>query len=456
MSAGYKSAPASSRSEASPSAIQRVRERISQTGVTRLRFELPDTHGIARSKIIPVTQLEVFGRKGLNMYGGTLGLDVQSDVVSDTGYAEEIHYGDHFLFPDFDTFCVVPWETHTARIICDPEFSHGAPCSAAPRLVLKQVLNQFGSLGLDVLSAHELEFYILDRDKHQPVFAGKHIFANLRNTCCPLVEQILTNLERMGIEILTLNCEYAPGQIEVTYAPHPGIKGADVAYTIKNAIKELAQSGGFVATSMSKPFSDLAGCGAHYHCSLISQKDGANAFNDDDLPEGLSQLAQYFLGGLLKHMRSIMALLAPTINCYKRYRPHSFAPINVSWGYEDRTAAVRVKAGKGANVHLENRIASGASNPYLAAAGTLAAGFCGIKNKVEPPAASMESADNRNLPPLPSSLTESLECLESDGEIRAMLGEEFVHLFTAVKRHEITKFSDTVTDFERREYLEFL
>jgi glutamine synthetase len=261
----------------------------------------------------------------------------------------------------------------------------------------------------------------------------------------------------MGIDILTVNCEYAPAQVELTYAPRGGLGGSDAAYSVKNGIKEIAQSMGLLATFMSKPFANQAGCGCHYHCSLVDKEKGKNAFADESSEDGLSLTCRHFVGGLLRHLRSIASLLAPTLNCYKRYRPHTFAPINVSWGFEDRTAAIRIKAGKGESVHIENRVPSGSSNPYLTAAGTLAAGLLGIQNRIEPMPTSLQMADSlAGAALLPADLPESLDCLLADEEICGILGSEFIKLFTAVKRYELNKFNDAVTDFERQEYLEFL
>lgn len=437
--------------------IRKLKNTLEEHHTRWLRFELPDTHGIARSKVIPVNEVESFCRSGVNMYGGTLGLDVQSDVVPGTGYGEEIRYADHFLFPDYDTFSVIPWMSDTGRILCTPKFSDGRTCAAAPRVALKRILDDYQQLGFQVKSAHELEFYVLDPKTHQPVFDGKHIFSNLRNSSSPLLGKILDYLPEMGINLRTANCEYAPGQLELTVTAQLGLQASDTGYTIKNSVKEIAQSMDLLATFMSKPFAHLAGCGSHYHCSLVDELSGKNLFADESSPDGLSTLCRHFVGGLTRHLGSIMALLAPTLNCYKRYRPHTFAPINVSWGFEDRTAAIRIKAGKGDAAHLENRIPSGSSNPYLAALGTLSAGLLGIRNKIEPAPLSGEMADSlTQAPPLPKSLSEALNLLEEDDQICELLGGEFVQLFTAVKRYEIDKFNEAVTDFEINEYLEFL
>ena len=165
--------------------------------------------------------------------------------------------------------------------------------------------------------------------------------------------------------------------------------GPDTAFSFKNGAKELAHQEGLLATFMSKPFSDSAGCGAHNHIGLLDRESGDNAMADDGHETGLSEVGRSFVAGQLRHARSIYALLAPTVNCLKRRRTHTFSPTNISWGPEDRSAFVRVKGGSGRSRHVENRAPTGLSNPYLASAALLGAGLIGIADELElePPAA---------------------------------------------------------------------
>lgn len=437
--------------------LEHVRDLIRQFGIRTMRLEMSDTHGIARSKLVPAEQLSAYWDSGLNMYGGTLGLDVQSDVVPGTGYGEEIQYGDHFLVPDASTFRVVPWLPNTARLICDPQFAEDRPCMASPRLVLRKILDGLDSLGYEAFMGYEPEFYVLDPETLEPVFSGKHIFTNLRNAASPLVQKLFSSLGDMGIPVRTINCEYAPGQIEVSHSPETGMDGADLGYTIKNSIKEIAQQEGVLATFMTKPFTGISACGCHYHFSLRRKDNGKNAFYDESKENGLSDACLHAIGGQLAHCQAITALLAPTVNCYKRFRAHTFAPMNVTWGLEDRTAAIRIKAGREESTHIENRAGCGSANPYLLAVGCLGAAYLGISNKSEPPPPVTELADSLETePPLPTGLGQSLTALEQDSAMTNLLGDEFVKLFVAVKRYEIQKHLDTVTDFERSEFIEFL
>jgi glutamine synthetase len=176
---------------------------------------------------------------------------------------------------------------------------------------------------------------------------------------------------------------------------------------------------------------------------------------DPDHEWGLSKVGQSFVAGQLRHARSIYTLLAPTVNCLKRRRTHTFSPTNVSWGLEDRSAFVRVKGGSLKSRHVENRAPTGLANPYLATAGLLGAGVLGIIDELtlEPPAA-MPAEEDESKPKLPTTVEESLAALEADERMVELLGQEFVTAYAVMRRHELQRFADHVTDWELQEYLE--
>ena len=303
-------------------------------------------------------------------------------------------------------------------------------------------------MGYKVMMAHEFEFYVLEAETMEPLFGGLFIFNNVRNHWAPFIDELLGHVQAMGIDVITHNCEYAPSQFEINYRPAFGLAGADKGFTFKNAVKEFVHRAGYHATFMSKPWPDRAGSGCHVHVSLWDRSSDENAFVDlkDDL--GLSNLAKSFIQGQLVHGRAMMALQNPTPNCYHRVKPYTFAPSNISWGIEDRTAMVRVKATRDDRTHVENRLASAMANPYLSAAATLAAGLLGIEARLELRAESAGLAeDDASWPNLPRNLEESLDALAEDHAFRAMLGEEFFEVFNAVKRFELACFHSHVTDW---------
>ncbi|MEO0518101.1 MAG: glutamine synthetase family protein [Cyanobacteria bacterium P01_A01_bin.116] len=427
---------------------------LEELGTKYVRFELPDLHGVSRLKVVPLAKAAGYAKKGLNFYGGTLALDTASSVVGGSGYHEERKYQDHLLFPDLASTAPVPWMDNTAKVVCDACWSPDDPLKGAPRYVLKSLLDLAQQMGFDVMMGHEFEFYLLDAQTHKPLFEGLHIFNHIRNQYVPEINQMLDYLQASGIDVITHNCEYAPSQFEINFGPAIGIKGADKAFTFKNAVKEIAHHLGYHASFMSKPFPGLAGCCCHFHISLWNS-DGNNAFLDTSAPDGLSQIAKSFTQGILDHAPAMMPLIGPTPNCYRRLKPHTFAPSNISWGIEDRTAMVRVKATKDDGTHLEMRAGSGLSNPYLSAAATLAAGLLGLKENCDlQPMSEGPSEEDESLTPFPKTLDAALAALAADDKMKELLGTEFCHLFSTVKAYELNRFHEHITDWEVSEYLE--
>lgn len=423
--------------------------------IEHIRFELPDMHGSARSKQVPIESFEGYARAGVNMYGGALTLDTGSHVVPGSRYNEEVKYKDQTLIPDLDSLAPVPWLGNTAKVICDTEWETGEPLRAAPRYLVRQLLGELDKLGFRASMSHEFEFFVFDRETRQPFFGGLHIFNNLRNEQLPVIREIVDNLRMAGIPMLTANAEYAPSQYELVYSHAEGLTGADNAFTFKNGVKEVAQQAGYMATFMAKPMSDTAGSGCHYHVSLLDKRTGRNAFVDRKAPDGMSDTLKHFVQGVIDHGAAAMALFNPTPNCFRRLKPHTFAPSNVSWGEEDRSAMVRIKAPGTDAQHVEMRAASAISNPYLTVAGTLACGLLGLREKRKLVAQTAgPSEEDRSLPPFPLTLDAALETLNADKALCDVLGAEFVEIFTTIKRFELARFHAHVTQWERDEYLE--
>ena len=449
--------------------IGALEKRMAADGVEFVRFEQTDTHGIARSKTVPRRHFAEFAERGLNFILGQLGFDAQGGVALGTGYLEDLGFPDSRLFPDLSTYVVLPWADKTARVLCEPRFQNGNPAIAAPRTVARQLLDELETSGYRLFSGFEYEFYLVNRDTRQPPYLGIQIFATLRNNFDEsLVYQILRGMSTVGVDIITSNAEYGPGQMEINFAPASGITAADHAFTFKNGVKEIAQRNGYMASFMTKPYADQSANGCHYHHSLIDAKTGRNAFNSGQVDQ-LSDVARWWLGGQIAHARALTALVSPTVNCAKRYKLWSFAPTNATWGIENRTVGFRMKSLGSNSAHIENRLPGGGSNPYLVMVGVLAAGLDGLKNHIEPPTETVGIAYGlTGVTDLPTRLEDALDALEADAAMRGALGEELVKLFVAVKRHEINKartaipyfeapeFRDKVDDWERNEYFEFL
>jgi glutamine synthetase len=448
--------------------LDALEQRIAADGVDFVRFEQSDTQGVARSKIVPARHVRHFAESGLNFWLGVVGIDAQFGVPTGTGYIEEVGFCDARIRPDLGTYRVLPWADRTARLLCEPYHLDGRPAMAAPRAVARALLGELETMGYRLLSGFEYEFYLVDRATRQAVFPGVQMFSTLRSAFDDaFLFQVLDGMIAIGVDVITANAESGAGQFEINFAPGIGIDAADHAFTFKTGVKEIAQRRGYMASFMTKPYAGQSGNGCHYHQSLLDVKRGRNAFAGK--PGVLTDVARWWLGGQMAHATALSALAAPTVNCGKRYTVNAMAPTNITWGVENRSTAFRIKDLDNRNAHIENRIPCGAANPYLVMAGVLAAGIDGLANKIEP------AIEERGIAwglsgviPLPRRLEDALDAFEADGAMRAALGEEFVKLFVALKRHEVAKaraampdydspsFGDTVSDWERAEFFEFL
>jgi len=443
---------------------------IAERQIEFVRFEQSDTHGIARSKLIPARHVARFAEDGLNFLLGHLGFDAQAGVAMGTGYLEDLGFPDSRIYPDPSTLRVLPWLDSTARLICEPRFYDGRPAAAAPRYIARRQLQALEEAGYRLRTGYEYEFYLRDIATGEPPYPGIQIFATLRNEFDgAFIRQLIRDLQAVDVDIITANAEYGPGQQEINFAPDCGIASADAAFSFKHGVKEIARQQGYIASFMTKPYADQSASGCHFHHALYRVADGVNAFDDPGGPDGLSVTARQFIAGQIVHAPALTALYAPTVNCAKRYRLYSFAPTNATWGLENRTVGIRIKGVRGSNTHVENRVPCAASNPYLVMAGTIAAGLDGIRRGLEPPAPVAGMAYGMTgVTDLPTTLGAALDALEADEALRTALGEEFIKLFVAVKRHEIGKaraaiasfdtpgFYDSVDEWERAELFEFL
>jgi glutamine synthetase len=425
-------------------------------GIGFVRFELPDMHGISRSKTIPIAHAADYAERGLNMYGGVSVLDARSDVVPGTLYHEEVGYGDQLLIPDPDSAQVVPWADRTARLICDARWYDGSPLEATPRHVFRRALDKAEGMGLRPVIGSEFEFYLLTSDTHEPLFQGHQIFNTVRNDYVPTIRRIVEQMPQVGVDVITANCEYAGSQWEINFAPGTGLAGPDNAFTFRNGVKEIAKQDGYLASFMSKPWAESAGSGCHTHLSLVDES-GENVFGDEGDPDGMNDTCRWFIAGVLTHAKAIDAVIAPTVNCLRRRRRHTFSPTNISWGHEDRSALIRVKGGSVASKHIEYRAPSALSNPYLVGAALIQAGLRGIEDKLEAPApskAGVPAEEDESFDKLPTDLNESLDALEAEPATRDFFGEDFVKAYTTMRRYELSRLADWVSDWERTEYLE--
>ncbi len=420
-------------------AIAEIVAHWKQEGIRYVVCELPDMAGMSRSKVVPLEQWQRMA-DSLRMIGVMVTVDSGSNLVPATGYSEERSYGDSRLHPDLSTASKVPWIERTARVIWA----------------------QLAALGHTTRVAVESEFYLFqDSSALLPVFEGLHIFHTERNFTAPVLPTVVDYLLEMGLDIVAWNAEYGTGQYEICYREQEGLVAADQAYTLKQGVKAVARQLGYHASFMTRPFSEQSSSGGHTHISLLNSQD-ENAFLDTNDEHGLSEVAYHAISGMLAHAPAALALLSPTPNCFRRFEHHSFAPVNLSWGIDDRTALIRVKNSRDAGTHLENRLPSALANPYLAIASIAACIILGLQEQQRPHAPGHKPAEeNVHLAPLPATLGESLDALEHDVALRTILGEEFTDIYLKTKRQELARQDEFVRqqadaaalEWQRREYL---
>jgi glutamine synthetase len=233
------------------------------------------------------------------------------------------------------------------------------------------------------------------------------------------------------------------------------LRCADKAALFKTAMKQLCARLGYAVTFMAKFSHSLPGSSGHLHQSLW--KDGKNAFHDATAPHGLSALAKHYLGGQVALMPDVTALIAPTVNSYKRYVPGVWAPLNASWGIENRTCAIRAIPAGAKSTRLEYRQTAADINPYVAMATTLAAGLWGIEQRREPPLPVEGDAGARtDLARLPTNLRDAVTRLSASKNARAILGDAFVDHYVRTRDWEWRQYERAVTDWERARYFEVI
>jgi glutamine synthetase len=259
----------------------------------------------------------------------------------------------------------------------------------------------------------------------------------------------------LGLPLRSVECEYGPSQCELTFGAQAGLEPADTMVLVRSAVKQICRRHGLHATFMCRPrIPNVMSSGWHLHQSLRDRRTGANAFVPGKAGELLSDAGRHFLAGLLVHARAGALLSTPTLNGYKRFRPHSLAPDRAVWGHDNRGVLVRVLGGAGdPATRLENRIGEPAANPYLYMASQVLAGLDGLERRLDP-GPSSDTPYEAKAERLPASLAEAVAALRADAFFREQLGGGFVDYLCTIKDAEIARFQAEVTEWEQREYFE--
>ncbi|TFW25525.1 glutamine synthetase [Massilia arenosa] len=438
---------------------------LNEKRVTEIECLVPDLTGVARGKILP--RAKFTEERGMRMPEVVLGMTVTGNSpVNDGPYDRAISTTDRdmILKADPTTITMVPWAVDpTAQVIHDCYFSDGQLVDFAPRTVLRRVLKMYADKGWKPVVAPELEFYLtaknIDPDLPLKAPAGRSGRAETSrqvysidavNEFDPLFEDIYDYCELMNLDVDTLIHEIGAGQMEINFLHGEPLGLADKVFYFKRTLREAALKHDMYATFMAKPMAGEPGSAMHVHQSVVDARTGQNIFsNPDGSP---SALFHHYIGGLQRYMKSAMAVVAPYVNSYRRIVRHTAAPINIQWGMDNRTVGFRVPMSGSNDRRVENRIIGADANPYLALATTLACGYLGMTEQLEP--LPMVTGTAYELPfELPQSLSEALNLLRREDRLRHVLGERFIDVYAAVKELEYTEFMTVISPWEREHLL---
>ncbi|KAA0017274.1 glutamine synthetase [Salinicola corii] len=430
---------------------------------------LSDLNGVMRGKRIPRGNLEKVYRDGVSLPGSVFALDITGNTVEETGLGLETGDGDQICRSIPGTLMPTPWLRggKQAQLLMDMRDDEGGPFFADPRNVLARQIRRLAELGCRAVVALELEFYLIDRSRddlgmaqppRSPATGERATESQLYSISeldeyADFLEDIQAAAEVQRLPLDTALKECAPGQFEINLIHTDDVLHAcDSAVLLKRLIKGVALRHGFEATFMAKPYGGQAGNGMHVHMSLLDES-GRNVFAaEDENPLGTDTL-RHAIGGLMTMMPASMALFAPNLNSFRRFQPGLYVPMTPTWGYDNRSVALRIPSGNNAARRIEHRVAGADANPYLVLATLLASVIHGITQQVSPGEAVTGNAYEQFAPTLTNSWSQSLDVLEASDVLNAALGADFLKVFLANRRSEREAAMQAVSRLEYDWYL---
>ena len=429
---------------------------VKEQEIKFIRLQFGDIFGVLKNVAITADQLE----KALDNKCMFDGSSVEGFV--------RIEESDMYLYPDYDTFVIFPWNQEqgkAARLICDVYTAEGEPFMGDPRNVLKKVCAEAEEMGYTMNVGPECEFFLFKLDEHgHPTTDsddhGSYFDLGPTDPGETVRQEMVLALEDMDFEIEASHHEVAPAQHEIDFKYDEAVSAADNIMTFKLAVKTIAKKNGLYATFMPKPIAGIAGSGMHINISL-ADKNGKNIFADAKDASGLSKEAYHFIAGLMKHAEGMSAILNPLVNSYKRLVPGYEAPVYVAWSATNRSPLIRIPSARGQSTRVELRNPDPSATPHLALAVCLAAGLDGIKNKLEVEESvdcnifemTAEEREAANVRMLPNRLIDAIRFLKKDKVLCDALGEHVVTKYTEAKLKEWDEYRTKVTQWELDEYL---
>lgn len=447
--------------------MKTLEEWLKRYKITEIECVTPDQTGIARGKIMPTDKF--LAEKGIRLPESVLLQTATGDYPD-----EEVYYDlldpadiDMELKPDEGAVYMVPWATEpTALIIHDCYDRDDQPISLSPRNLLKHVIKLYKDQGWAAIVAPEVEFYftqkLTDPDlplsppigrSGRPETGRKSFSIDAVNEFDPITEDIYDWAEAQGLDIDTLIHEEGTAQLEFNFRHGDPLRLADQVFVFKRTVREAALKHDINATFMAKPVAHEPGSALHLHTSLVDLVSGDNLFSNAD--GSFSDLFRHYVGGLQKYIPYVMPMLAPNVNSYRRFLTGVAysAPTNLDWGLENRTCGLRVPRSSSEARRIENRLPGADSNSYLAIAASMACGYLGMMEKLEP----REMINGRNDevadPTVPWNIEQALDMMLECQELRAAISDDFIRGFVATRWAEFENFKRVISSWEREHLL---
>lgn len=425
---------------------------MSAAQATFVLLGIPDVNGSIRGKAFRPAAFEAALQHGTVMTDLLLGLDpVDSPITDYERFGIRAGAADLVVHPDPETLHDLRWRQGWRICLATPSWPDGTPCEFAPRSVLRRALGAMEDLGYEVMAAFEYEIRLRDAEGH-PLSSGISYSLAELGRFETFMAGLVPALEGLGIELSAVHTEAGPGLLELNLGPRRGLGAADDAALLKFAVKELAASMGLRASFLAKTASGEEGSSGHIHLSCW--KGDSNSFAPPGSADPLPPEMLAAVAGILEHLPASSLVLNPNVNSYKRLVPGWFAPVNASWGLENRSTAVRaIRSPRAELCRLESRRPGADANPYLALAAVVASAADGLRRTAEPPDPVEGDAYQRSdLPELPGSLEAALRAFEDDEVLRRALGERFSEYYVTSRAWELKAWRETVTDWERERY----
>lgn len=427
---------------------------------THVDVLLADLNGIFRGKRLPVDAIAKLA-EGCYLPSSIFAMDFLGNVVEETGLGLDVGEPDLQCRPILGTLSPVASDPlHNAQLLLTMREEDGSPHQHEPRNVLAQVWEILKARGLHPVAAVELEFYLVDRRRSdegelQPACspatqerteqAQVYSLDNL-DDFAPVLEDIDRLAAEQGLAAEGAVAEASPGQFEVNlHHSDDVLKACDDAVLLKRLIRQVAEKHGMQATFMAKPYRDHAGSGMHIHLSLLDEQ-GHNVLATEDVENTV--LMEQVLAGMLALMPESMALFAPNMNAFRRFQPGMYVSTSASWGYNNRTVALRIPCSGQRDYRVEHRVAGADANPYLVVAALLAAVLHGLDNPLELPAAIEGNGLDHPGELLPIRQSDALARLTDSTALPHYLGQSFIESYRLCKTDELQRFERQITDLE--------